>query len=145
MFTSTWCVITSALLFVSSIFLTCTGLSNLCSLNPCLATIFLSMNIPIASLSKSAFTITPSWVSTFSTPIFNHTSLNILNVLLTSLCSPPSLATPFGGLLYALPGCTFPCAGCTTLLSFLLCLGYPHHLAFSNLLPLRTPCSLLSS
>jgi len=35
-------------------------------------------------------------VSIFSTPIFNHTSLNILKVLLTSFRLPPSLAARSG-------------------------------------------------
>ena len=42
------------------------------------------MKFVIVLLSNSAFTITPSCVSTFSTPIFNHISLIILNVLFTS-------------------------------------------------------------
>ena len=42
-------------------------------------------NISIMPLSKSTFTVTLLWVSTFSTPILNHTSLNILNIYLTSL------------------------------------------------------------
>ena len=127
-----------------STFLTCTGLFNFCSQNLYLAAIFLSMNIPIMPLSKSTFTITPLWVSTFSIPIFNHTSFNILNVLLTSLCLPSSFAVLFGGSLYVLSSCIFSCVGHTTLLFFLLCLGYLHHSAFSSLLSLRTPCSLLS-
>ena len=145
MFTSTWCVIAPVLLFVLFTFLTYTSLSNFCSLNPCLAAIFLSMNIPVVLLSKSAFTVTPLWIFTFFTSIFNYTSLNILNVLLISLCLPFSFVVLFGGLLHMPPGCIFSCAGHTTLLSFLLCLGYLHHLASSSLLPLRTPCPLLSS
>ena len=127
-----------------STFLTCTGLFNFCSQNLYLAAIFLSMNIPIIPLSKSTFTITPLWVSTFSIPIFNHTSFNILNVFLTSLCLPSSLAVLFGGSLHALSGYILSCAGCTILLSFLLCLGHLHYLASSSFLSLRTPYPLLS-
>ena len=76
---------TPVLLFVPSTFLTITGLSNFCNLNLCFAIIFLFINISVMPLSKSAFTITPSYVSTFSTPMFSHTFLNILNILLTSL------------------------------------------------------------
>jgi len=125
-------------------FLTCTSLFNFCSQNPCLATIFLSMNISVALLFKSAFTVIPSWVSIFFTPIFNYTSLNILNVLLNSLCLPFSFAVLFRGSLFMLSSCVFPCAEHTTLPFFLLCLGHLHYLAFSNLFPLRTPCPLLS-
>ena len=83
-----------------STFLITTSLSNFCSLNPYLAVIFLSINISVVPLSKSAFTVTPLCVSTFSTPMFSHTSLNILNVLLKSLCSSPSLAIPFRPSIY---------------------------------------------
>ena len=55
----------------------------------------------------------PSYISTFSTPIFNHTSLNILNILLKSLCPSPSLAVPFRTSVYMLLCCTFPFVGCT--------------------------------
>ena len=80
------------LLFIPSIFLTAIGLSNFCSLNPCLAAVYLSINIPIMPLSKSALIIMPSCISIFSTPIFNHIFLNIPKVLLTSHWLPPSLA-----------------------------------------------------
>ena len=145
MFTSTWCVIAPILLFVLSMFLTCTGFSNFCSQNPCLAAIFLSINIPVVPLSKSTFTVILSWMSTFSILIFNHTFLNILNILLISLCLLFSFAVLFGGSLHMPPDYVFSCAGHTTLLSFLLCLGYPYHLAFSSLLSLRTSCPLLFS
>ena len=55
----------------------------------------------------------PSYISTFSTPIFSHTSLNILNILLKSLCLSPSLAVPFRTSVYMLLCCTFPFVGCT--------------------------------
>ena len=128
-----------------STFLTCTSLPNFYSLNLCLAAIFLSMNIPVVLLSKSAFTVIPLWMSTFSTPIFNHTSLNILNVLLTSLCLPFSFTVLFGGSLLVLPSCVFPYTEYTILPFFLLCLGHLHYSASSNLLSLRTPCPLLFS
>ena len=40
-------------------------------------------------LSKSAFTVMPSCISIFSTPMSSYTSLNILNVLLTFFCLLP--------------------------------------------------------
>jgi len=54
------------------------------------------MNIPVAPLSKGALTVMPSCVSTFSIPMLSHTSLNILNVLLTSLWLSSSFSAPFG-------------------------------------------------
>ena len=69
-------------------------------------------------LSKSAFTIMPSCVSTFSTPMSSYTSLNILNILLTSLCSPPSLTAPFGVSVHVLPCCAFPSVGHAAYLQF---------------------------
>ena len=89
---STWCVMASPLLLVPSTFLTAISLSNFYSLNPCLAIALLSINIPVVPLSKSALTIMPSCISIFFTSMFNHTSLNILKVLLTSFRLPPSLA-----------------------------------------------------
>ena len=78
-------------MFVPSTFLIVTGLSSFYSLNPCLATIFLFMNIPVVLLSKSAFIVIPLCVSTFSIPIFSYTSLSILNILFASLCLFPFL------------------------------------------------------
>ena len=69
-------------------------------------------------LSKSTFTVTSSCISIFSTPMSSYTSLNILNVLLTSLCSPLSLAIPFGVSVHAPSYCTFPYMGCTTSFQF---------------------------
>ena len=127
------------------IFFIYTGLFNFCSLNLCLAAILLSMNIPVVLLSKSAFTVIPLWMFIFSIPIFNHTSFNILNVLLTFLCLLFSFVVLFGGSLYMLPGCVFSYIGYTTLLSFLLCLGHLYYLVFFSFLSLRTPCPLLFS
>ena len=93
--TFTWWVIASALLFVLSTFLITIGLFSFCSLNPCFAAIFQSINISVVPLSKSAFTNTPLYISTFFTPTFNYTSLSILNILLISLCSSLS-QTSFG-------------------------------------------------
>jgi len=128
---------------VLSTFLTCTSFFNFYSLNPYLAAIFLFMNIPVMLLSKSTFTIIPSWMFTFSIPIFNYTSFNILNILLTSLCLPFSFAVLFEGSLYMLSGCIFLCVGHITLIFFFLCLGHLYHSASSSLLPLKTPCPLL--
>jgi len=113
MFTSTWCVIAPILLFVPSIFLTTTGLSNFYSLNLYLAVIFLSINIPVVLLSKSTFTVTPSCVSIFSTLMFSYTSFNILNILLKTLCSSLSLAIPFRLSVHMLLCCTFASVGHT--------------------------------
>ena len=99
---------------MSSTFLTITGLFNFYSLNLYLAAVFLFINIPAMLLFKSTFIIIPLCIFTFSTLISSHTSLNILNVLLTSLCLPPSLAVPFGVSVHVLPCCTFLSVGHTT-------------------------------
>ena len=118
MFTSTWWVIALVLLFVLLTFLTTIGFSNFCSLNLCLATIFQSINISVVPLFKSAFTVMPLCIFTFSILISSHTFLNILNVLLTFLCLPLSLAVPFRVSVCAPPCCTFPSAGYTTSFQF---------------------------
>ena len=56
----------------------------------------------------------PLWVFIFSSPMFSYTSLNILNVLLTSLLSPPSLVAPFGALIHTLLCCVFAIVGRAT-------------------------------
>jgi len=108
----------SPLLFVPPIFLTITGLSSFYSLNLCFATIFLSINIPITLLSKSTFTIIPSYVFIFSTPIFNYTSLGILNIFLISLCLSSSFTVPFGTSVYVPLYCASPCLGYTAIFQF---------------------------
>jgi len=108
----------SPLLFVLSIFLTVTGLSSFYSLNLCFAIIFLSINISTTPLSKSALTVIPLYISTFLTPIFNYTSLNILNILLISLWLASSIAVLFGISVYMLPYCAFPSMGHTTTSQF---------------------------
>ena len=143
MFTSTWYIIAPLLLFVLFTFLTITGLSSFYSLNPCFAAIFLSINIPVVPLSKSAFTIMPSCVSTFSTPMFNHISLNILNVLLMSLCLSFSFVVPFGTSVCALSCCAFPSLESTATSFLFFCFEHLYHLAFSNFLSLRTSYPLL--
>ena len=65
-------------------------------------------------LSKSAFTIIPPYISIFSTLMFSHTSLSILNVLFTSLYSSLSLTAPFGASVHVLSCCTFFFMGYTT-------------------------------
>ena len=127
------------LLLVPSTFLTFMGLSSFYSVNPCFATALLSMNIPVAPLSKSAFTVTPSWVSSFSTLIFNHTSLSILKVHLTSLCLPPSFAVPSRTPACAPLYCAFPLLECATSTFFLF--WYPHHFYLSEI----TSCPLFFS
>jgi len=89
-------------------FLTITGFSSFYSLNLCFVTIFLSINISIILLPKSTLTIMPLCVFTFSTPIFNYTSLNILNILLTFFWLIFSFAVLFGISVYVLLYCTFP-------------------------------------
>ena len=69
---------------------------------------FLFINILVVPLSKSTFTVMPLCIFTFSTPIFSHTSLNILNILLKSLCPLPSLAVHFGTSVYMSSFCAFP-------------------------------------
>ena len=102
--------IISVLLFVSSISLTITGLSSFYSLNPCLTTIFLSINILVVLLSKSTFTVMLLCVFTFSISIFSYTSFNILNVLFTSLCLLFSLVTLFRTSIYILLYYNFSCS-----------------------------------
>jgi len=116
MFTSTWCVIAPLLLFVPSTFLTVTGLSSFYSLNPYSATIFLSINISVVLLSKSAFTVMSLCISIFSTSIFNYTSLGILNILLMSLCLFSFFTVLFRTPVYILICCASPCLGHTTTL-----------------------------
>ena len=45
----------------------------------------MSMNRPVALLSNNAFTAIPSWLSNFSNPTFNQTSLNGRSVCCMSL------------------------------------------------------------
>ena len=122
------------LLFVPSTFLTVISLFSFYSLNSCFAAILLSMNIPVAPLSKSAFTITPLCVSIFSIPIFNHTSLSILKVLLTSFWLSFSFAVLSDSLGHALLCCAFASLGHAAFPIYL------HYLCLS----LVTPCLLFS-
>ena len=100
-------MIAPPLLFVLFTFLTAVGLSNFYSLNLCLVTIFLSINIPVAPLFKSALTVTSSCISNFSTLIFNYTSLSILKIYLISLCLPLSFAMPSNSPSHVLLCCAF--------------------------------------
>ena len=95
-------------MFVPSTFLTVTGLSSFCSLNLYFATIFLCMNISVALLSRSTFIVMPLYISTFSIPIFNYTSLNILNILLIFLCLSSSFSVLFGASFLVPLCCTSP-------------------------------------
>ena len=131
-------MIASLLLFVPSIFLTIIGLSNFYSLNPCLAAILLSMNIPVAPLSKSAFTVTPLCVFNFFTFIFNYTSLSILKVLLTFLRLSPSLVVLFSFPDHVLLCCTFASQGYATFPT------HPYYFISSHFLLEITSCFLLS-
>jgi len=102
------------LLFILFTFLTNTSLFSFYSLNPYLIAIFLSINISIIPLSKSALTIMSPYISTFFTPIFNHTSLNILNVLLIFFWLVFSFIILLGISVHALPCCAFFSIGYTT-------------------------------
>ena len=73
---------------------------------------------PVVPLSKSAFTVIPSCISIFSTPMSSYTSLSILNILLTSLCLPLSFAIPFGASVCVLPCYTFLFIGHAAFLQF---------------------------
>ena len=127
------------LLFVPSIFLTIIGLFSFYGVNPYLAAVLLSMNIPIVLLSKSAFTVTPSWMSSFSILIFNYTFLSILKVCLTFFCLPFSFAVPSRTPAHA-PLCyAFPLLGCTASVFFLF--WYPHHFCLFEIIL----CPLFSS
>ena len=129
----------TSLLFILFTFLTIIGLFNFCSLNPCLAAILLFMNIPVAPLSKSVFTVMPSYISNFFTPILIHTSLSILKVLLTSLWLLPSLAALSDSLSCIPLCCAFPSVG--HILFFFSFFWHSHHLYLSLIIP----CLLFSS
>ena len=76
------------------------------------------MNISVTLLSKSTFTVVSSCISAFSTPIFNHTSLNILNILLISLYLFFSFTVLFRTLVHILLYCAFSSIGYTATLQF---------------------------
>ena len=100
-------IIFSLLFLVLSMFLTMSSLSSSCNLKLCFSAVFLPMNIPVALLSSNALTITPPCVSIFSIPILSHTSLSILNVLLTSLWLTTSITISFRVFTHVLLCCTF--------------------------------------
>ena len=77
---STWCIIAPPTFIAPSTFLTNRGFFILSILNPFSFAKVVSMNRPIALLSNSAFTAIPSWLSSFSSPTFIHTSLSSCNV-----------------------------------------------------------------
>ena len=89
-------------------------------------------------LSKSTFTIIPLCISTFSTLIFNHTSLSILNVLFIFLYSPSSLTMPFGASVHVPLCCAFLCSECTATFQF-------HYGCFLSILYFEHQIFLLSS
>ena len=97
--------------------MTTISLSNFYSLNLCLVAIFWSINISVVPLSKSIFTVIPLCISTFSTPIFNYTSLSILNVLFI-VSAHLSLTVPFGASVHIPFCCAFLCSGYTTIFQF---------------------------
>ena len=70
---------------VPSTFLTNRGFFSFSILNPFSQAKVVSMNRPIAPLSSSALTATPSWLSSFSSPTFIQTSLSSCRVRHTSL------------------------------------------------------------
>ena len=128
---------------VPSTFFTFRGLSSFVILKPCFLAISLSMNIPMALLSKSAFTVMPLCISTFSIPMSSHTFLRILNVFLTSLSFTSSFAALSGSLDYVLLCCAFASLDCAVF-SFLL-FSHPHWLNTFHLLNKITLYPLLSS
>ena len=87
-------------------------------------------------------TICDIWVFIFSIPTFNHTSLNILKVLLTSLCLSPFFAVLSRALAYVPSYSAFLSLGCAAFFSSLF--EYPHHFSFFNCLLEITPCPLFS-
>ena len=127
------------LLLVLSMFLTAISLSSFCSLNSCFATILSFIKIFIALLSKSTFTIILLWMSIFSNPIFNYTSLSILKVLLTSLWLPFSFSVSSGAFVHALLCCASPSLRYVLFLSSFF--RHSHHFSSSNFLLKITPCS----
>ena len=117
-------------MFVPFIFLTITGLSSFYSLDPCFTAIFLSINISVVLVSKSTFTVIPSYMSTFSTPMFSYTSLNILNILLIFLCLFSFFAILFRVPVHIPLYCTFLSMGCTATLQFHY--GFFFHILYSG-------------
>jgi len=97
-------------------FLTVTSLFSFYSLNSYFTTIFLFINISVRLLSKSTSTVMPSYISIFFISMFNYTFLNILNILLTSLCLSFPFTVLFGTPVCILHCCTFPCLEHTTTL-----------------------------
>ena len=151
-----------------STFLTTTGFFNFCNLNPFLAAIFLSINIPVVLLSKSIFTIMLLCIFTFFTLMFSYTFLNILNILLmffylffsctilfgTPVCVPPCYAFPSIGYATTLQfhcGFFFPVlySGHRILLFFLFQYSFFYYISFFILYTLyscylSSPCFFLS-
>ena len=87
------CITFPSLLFVLSILVIFTSLSNFSSSKPCSSMKFLSTNIPVALLSSNVFTITLLWFSNFSIPIFIQTSQRGFSVLLKTLPSSSNCCT----------------------------------------------------
>ena len=82
---SKWSLWHSLIFIVPFMFLTIRGLFNLSIINLFFCAKAMSMNMSITLLSNSIFTDTPSYMTTFFTLIFNHTSLNCFPILLISL------------------------------------------------------------
>ena len=101
---STWCIIAPPTFIAPSTFLTNRGFFILSILNPFSFAKVVSMNRPVALLSNSAFTATPSWLSSFSSPTFIYTSLSSCNVHRTSLA--PSVFLEKFNLLPSFSGCS---------------------------------------
>ena len=117
------------------------------------------MNIPIMLLSKSTFTVIPSCIPIFSTPMFSYTSLNILNVLLVSLCLSSPFAVFFGISVHVLFYCAFSSIESATTFqfyySFFLSVLHSGHkislfscsnilFSIASFLPYSTHCTLSS-
>lgn len=106
------------LFLVLFMFFTISSLSSFCNLKLCFSVVFLSINIPIAPISKNALTVMFSYISTFFIPILSHISLNILNVLLTSLQLFSFFTMLFGAPTYILLYYIFTSMGYTTFPQF---------------------------
>ena len=111
-------------------------------------------------LSKSTFTVTPLCMSTFFTPIFSHTSLNILNILLIFLYLSSSFAMLLRTSVYVPLYCMFSSIGYAAIPQFHHSFFFPvlhsgHKIFFlscsSTLLPIAsflphsTHCTLVIS
>ena len=76
----TWCVMAPPVFTIPSMFLTNRGFFSFSILNPFFQAKVVFMNRPVAPLSSSTLTVTPSWLSSFSSLTFIQTSLSSYRV-----------------------------------------------------------------